>query len=120
MLQIIQINKYVINCVVMYVLCTSVHYFASHLYILLCVPCGLKGFLMSPFLTLSPHCQALRWIIYNGGFYINTMWFLLGGWLLNKCQTTFFRLTGNAQNQTQLTPDSCRVTTRSMRLKKTI
>jgi hypothetical protein len=42
--------------------------------------------MLSPFLTLAPHCQLLRWAIYNGGVCINTCWFLLGGWLLGKFQ----------------------------------
>ena len=70
----------------MYFLCAIFHYIASHVYIAWCVPYGFRGFIMSTFLTLSPHCQALRWAIYNGGICINTMWFLLGGWFLNKFQ----------------------------------
>jgi hypothetical protein len=35
-------------------------------------------------MTMSPHCQALRWVIYNGGYTINMMWFILGNWLLSK------------------------------------
>lgn len=80
------LTKYIIKCVLMYLLCTIFHYIASHVYITWCVPYGFKGFFMSTFLTLSPHCQALRWVIYNGGICINTMWFLLGGWMLNQFQ----------------------------------
>ena len=49
-----------------------------------CVEGSLTGFLLSPLMTMSPHCQALRWVIYNGGYSINMMWFILGNWLLNK------------------------------------
>lgn len=41
---------------------------------------------MSPFLTLSPHCQFLRWVTYNGGVCINACWVLLGSWLISKFQ----------------------------------
>ena len=57
------------------------HYFASHLYIRLCVPGSIIGFVVSPFLTTTPHCQALRWVIYNGANMINNMWFILGSWI---------------------------------------
>jgi hypothetical protein len=42
------------------------------------------GFLLSPFMALSPHCQAFRWVIYNGGNIINMMWLLLGNWFINN------------------------------------
>ncbi len=49
-----------------------------------CVEGSITGFLLSPLMTMSPHCQALRWVIYNGGYSINMMWFILGNWLLTK------------------------------------
>jgi len=57
------------------------HYFASHLYIRFCVPGSLMGLIVSPFLTTTPHCQALRWVIYNGANMINNMWIILGSWI---------------------------------------
>jgi hypothetical protein len=36
---------------------------------------------MSPFLTATPHCQGLRWVIYNGANIINNMWIVVGTWL---------------------------------------
>ena len=59
-----------------------VHYFASHLHIHFCVPPTITGFIMSPFMTATPHCQALRWVIYNGGNSIIAMWLLLGTWIV--------------------------------------
>jgi hypothetical protein len=64
----------------------ALHYSASHLYVKLCVPDTLYGFLMSPFMTATPHCQGLRWIVTNGASMINNMWIVLGGWL---CSTIF-------------------------------
>jgi len=86
MVFITDVSKYIIKCLLMYLLCSIFHYIASHVYITWCVPYGIKGFFMSTLLTLSPHCQALRWVIYNGGICINTIWFLLGGWILNQFQ----------------------------------
>ena len=64
----------------------ALHYSASHLYVKLCVPDTLFGFLMSPFMTATPHCQGLRWVVTNGASMINNMWIVLGGWL---CSTIF-------------------------------
>jgi hypothetical protein len=37
---------------------------------------------MSPFMAAAPHCQALRWGIYNGGNSIVSMWLTMGVWLV--------------------------------------
>ena len=71
-----------ISC--MYFVWIIMHYFASHLYTKLCVPNNFYGFLVSPFLTSTPHCQGLRWIVYNAANTINTMWILIGTWLCSK------------------------------------
>jgi hypothetical protein len=74
------INARPVLCI--YVMWICLHYIAVHLYASACAPSTLVGFLTSPFMTLSPHCQALRWVIYQGGNSINAMWFILSGWLL--------------------------------------
>lgn len=58
------------------------HYVASHMYVKLCTPATLAGFLMSPFNASSPQCIAIRWVICKGGNNIGMMWLLLGMWLL--------------------------------------
>ena len=68
-----------------YLIWILLHYFASHLYIKFCVPVSFMGLIVSPFLTTTPHCQCLRWIVYNGGNIINHMWVIIGSWL-----STFF------------------------------
>lgn len=68
-----------------YLIWILLHYFASHLYIKFCVPVSFMGLIISPFLTTTPHCQCLRWIVYNGGNIINHMWVIIGSWL-----STFF------------------------------
>jgi hypothetical protein len=57
------------------------HYIAAHLYVKLCVSGTVLGFILAPFLATSPHCQGLRWAVYNGGNSISTMWVLFGVWL---------------------------------------
>ena len=64
-----------------YLLWICLHYFASHLYIKFCVPNTIMGFIMSPFMVATPHCQGLRWIVYNGANFINHMWLLIGAWI---------------------------------------
>ena len=58
----------------------TLHYVASHFYVRLCTPLSLFGFLSSPFISLSPHCSALRWVVFTGSDYINFMWLAIGGW----------------------------------------
>jgi hypothetical protein len=72
----------VINVIIsvygIYFIWTMLHFFASHLYIKLCVPLTFIGFIASPFMTATPHCQGLRWIIFNGATMINNMWIFVG------------------------------------------
>jgi len=64
-----------------YILWICLHYISSHLYIKFCVPSNIIGFLMSPFMTATPHCQGLRWVVYNAAGMINNMWIILGTWI---------------------------------------
>ncbi len=63
-----------------YILWITLHFVASHLYVELCTPKTVIGFLLSPILAPALHCQAIRWIVYNGGNHINTMWIMIGLW----------------------------------------
>lgn len=65
----------------LYLLWICLHYFSSHLYVKFCVPNTLYGFIMSPFMITTPHCQGLRWIVYNAANVINNMWLLIGAWI---------------------------------------
>jgi hypothetical protein len=67
-----------------YILWILLHYICSHLYVAWCTPLTINGFLMSPFIVPSPHCQAFRWIIMNGSSSITMMWFSLGTWISKK------------------------------------
>jgi hypothetical protein len=67
-----------------YILWILLHYIASQLYIHFCVSLTIWGFIMSPFLIPTPHCQALRWMIHNGAAVINSMWSVLGVWICGK------------------------------------
>jgi len=73
--------KIIIKISGVYLLWILLHFFASYLYTKFCVPTTLFGLIMSPFLVNTPHCQGLRWIIYNGANVINNMWIVVGTWL---------------------------------------
>ena len=78
------INNSLFRMILLYIICIIAHYVSAHLYVYYCVESTFIGFLLSPFMTLAPHCQAFRWVIYNGGYTINTMWVLIGNWFINK------------------------------------
>jgi hypothetical protein len=73
--------KIFINVSGIYLLWIFLHYLAAHLYVKLCVPNTILGFILSPFMTATPHCQGLRWIVYNAANMINNMWIVLGAWI---------------------------------------
>lgn len=70
-----------------YVLWTFAHFIASHAYVQLCTPFNIVGLISSPFMMASPHCQGLRWVIYEAGNKVSIMWGLLAGWVLAKIKT---------------------------------
>ncbi len=73
--------KFIFGVGGIYLLWIFLHYFASHLYVKFCVPTTIVGFLLSPFMVATPHCQGLRWIVYNAANVINNMWILCGTWI---------------------------------------
>jgi hypothetical protein len=73
--------KLFINVSGIYLVWIFLHYISSQLYVKLCVPNTIIGFLISPFMTATPHCQGLRWIIYNAANVINNMWIIFGAWI---------------------------------------
>lgn len=74
--------RYLFSISKMYLLWIGIHYAASHAYVHFCTEGTIWGFITSPFLAPAPHCSALRWLIYTGGNSINTMWMMLGLWLI--------------------------------------
>ena len=75
-----------VNLFGIYLVWIVIHYAASHLYVKFCVPDNVYGFIVSPVIAPAPHCQALRWSIYNGGNSISAMWIILGAWILSHLQ----------------------------------
>jgi len=81
---IFKIGEWVVKISGIYLLWIALHFFASQFYIELCVPKTIYGFLASPFLMATPHCQALRWIVYNAANAINNMWIVMGTWFCSQ------------------------------------
>jgi hypothetical protein len=67
-----------------YLFWVVLHYICAHLYARWCAPLTFGGFILSPFLTPAPHCQAFRWVINNGSNCITAMWLTLGTWCAKK------------------------------------
>ena len=87
---IIKTTVFLFKASFFYILWICLHYFSAHLYIKFCVPNTIYGFIMSPFMISTPHCQGLRWIVYNAANIINNMWIVVGAsiysfiWIINK------------------------------------
>ena len=67
-----------------FILWIIIHYVASNLYHIFCAELTLIGFIKSMFVAQTPHCIALRWVIYNGGLAINNMWISIAFWVTTK------------------------------------
>lgn len=91
---VVKIVTFVIQVSGVYLMWILLHYFASQLYVKLCTPNDFVGLLMSPFLTSTPYCQGLRWLIYNGASMINNMWIVLATWF---CANIFILHNANVQ-----------------------
>ena len=72
--------RLVLDVVGIFFLWICLHYAASHLYTNFCVPLTCIGFIISPFVVPTPHCQAFRWMISNGSSHITAMWMTFGTW----------------------------------------
>ncbi len=67
-----------------YIVWVCLHYAATHLYVRFCTPSDWYGFIMSPFMAMTPHCRGLGWLIYTGSNVIQHMWVILGVWFASK------------------------------------
>jgi hypothetical protein len=68
--------------VVIYLFWIVSHYAAANLYATMCTPLTIKGFLLSPFYTSAPHCQALQWMTQHGSTSIHSMWVIIGSFCI--------------------------------------
>jgi len=59
-----------------------VHFASSNIYPSICCPKTFWGFIMTPFMVVTPHCEGLRWIVHYTGEQIRNVWIWLGGYLV--------------------------------------
>lgn len=83
-MEIRDIMKYVYDVAGIFILWIVVHYTAANLYPIFCAEKSLIGFIKSIFVSQAPHCAAMRWLIYNGGNVINSMWVSIALWFSTK------------------------------------
>jgi hypothetical protein len=76
--------NYLTSPVGVFMLWIVLHFVTPHLYVYFCTPATIIGFALSPFIAPAPHCMAFRWVIYNGGSMITTMWMVIGTWFIRK------------------------------------
>lgn len=67
-----------------FILWIVLHFIAANLYSKFCAVWSPFGFIESIFVAQTPYCIAMRWIIYNGGNTINSMWVSIGLWITGK------------------------------------
>ena len=78
------IAKNILDVAGIFVVWIIIHYIAANLYPTFCAAAGIVGFIKSVFVAQAPHCIAMRWIIYNGGIVINSMWLAIASWFTTK------------------------------------
>ena len=81
------IVKNIVEITGIYILWIAIHYICANLYPQFCAELSLIGFIKSIFVAESPHCIAMRWVIYNGGNIIHGMWTSIGIWISGKILT---------------------------------
>jgi len=84
------IKEWFSNIASVFILWIIIHYIAANMYAYFCAELSLFGVIKSVFVTMTPHCVAMRWVIYNGGNAINTMWISAGLWISGKIFKTVF------------------------------
>lgn len=76
--------KIAYNIVGISIIWIIIHYTAANLYSNYCAELTIVGFVKSAFVAQEPHCVAMRWIIYNGGNMIHSMWMSVALWITAK------------------------------------
>ena len=78
------IKDWLTNIAGFFLIWIILHFIAANLYARFCAELSFLGLIKSIFIAEAPHCMALRWVIYNGGSVIHSMWLSLGVWLSGK------------------------------------
>ena len=76
--------EFIINVSGIYLCWITLHFAAANLYPVYCAELSVWGLIKSAFVAPAPHCQAMRWVITNGGSVITQMWVVIGTWVCGK------------------------------------
>jgi len=85
------IKDWFFNIAGVFIVWILLHFAAANMYAIFCAELSLLGLIKSIFVAEAPHCIAMRWIIYNGGATIHTMWISIGLWFTGKIFTNLFK-----------------------------
>ena len=85
------IFKFIYEVAGIFIFWIIIHYIAANLYSHFCAELTIIGFIKSIFVAQAPHCIAMRWVIYNGGNMINSMWVTIAVWLTSKIVSNHFK-----------------------------
>ena len=83
----VSITKEMQTLLTFYFMWIVLHHLSGHVYIYFCTPNSIIGFITSPLMVATPHCTAIRWMIYEGGNIITTMWVSVGTYVATKILT---------------------------------
>ena len=78
------IKEWFFNIASIIIMWLLLHFTAANLYARFCAELSIFGFIKSIFVAEAPHCVAMRWVIYNSGSVIHTMWISIGIWIMGK------------------------------------
>ena len=101
-----QVRRNIPSVILVYFGVVFVHFVSSNIYPSLCCSFTVWGFIMTPFMAVTPHCEGLRWLIHYTGEQIRNAWIWLGGYLIwyvtsyiTPFITTFRTNTSNRNSQ---------------------
>ena len=67
-----------------YVIWSLVHLFSANLYTYYCANMSVYGYVVSLFNTMSPHCNALHYLVTTGKDIVVLLWKTIGTWFISK------------------------------------
>lgn len=71
-------QPYLRGPIAVYIGWIMIHYLAAHAYSTYCVNWSWYGFIASPFLSTTPVCRGISWVIYEGSNTMAHLWVMVG------------------------------------------
>jgi hypothetical protein len=69
--------RFINRTCVLYFAWILLHFAATHMYPRYCAELSFQGLFLSPFMSSTPHCTAMRWMIVQGSNSISAMWLVI-------------------------------------------